>query len=68
MLELESAVTTRGIVGARGTRPTKVGQKGKGKNKNTSDAHNLDSTTPANNEPEVEVGGFEMSYFNVDAA
>ena len=43
------------------------GSKGKNKNKNTMDAHNLDSTRPANNEPEMELGGFDMSDFKVDA-
>ena len=38
----------------------------KGHDKNATDAHNFDSTQPANNEPEVEVGGFGMSHFNVD--
>ena len=29
--------------------------------------HNIDSTKPANSDLEVEIGGFDMSYFNVDA-
>ena len=43
----------------------KGGSKGKHKSKNA-DAHNLDSK-PSNIEPEVEIGGFDMSYLNVDA-
>ena len=39
----------------------KGGSKGKYKSKNATDAHNLDSTKPANGEPEVEIGGFDMS-------
>ena len=38
----------------------KGGSKGKHKSKNATDAHNLDSTKPANIEPEVEIGGFDM--------
>ena len=38
---VERAVTARRIVGARRTRPTKM-VKGRGKNKNTTDAHILD--------------------------
>ena len=30
-------------------------------------AHNLDSIKPVNKDPEVEIGGFDMGYFNVDA-
>ena len=37
------------------------------KSKNATDAHNLDSTKPANVEPEVEIGGFDMSFLDVDA-
>ena len=35
---------------------------------NNADAHNLnlDSTKPANVEPEVEIGGFDMSFLDVD--
>ena len=62
----KDAVTTRRIVGARRTGPTKVIQRERTR-KNTTDAHNLDSTKPANSEPEVEIGGFDMGYFNVDA-
>ena len=36
--------------------------KGKHKSKNAIDAHNLDSTKPANVEPEVEIGGFDMIF------
>ena len=43
----------------------KGGSKVKNKEKTITDAHNLDSTKPAHNEPEVEVGGFDMSYFSV---
>ena len=43
----------------------KGGSKGKHKSKNA-DAHNLDSTRPANVEPVVEVGEFEMDYLDVD--
>ena len=64
---VESAVTTRRTVGARRHRPTKRGFKGRLKSKNTTDAHNLDSTTPANNVPEVEIGGIEMNQVNVYA-
>ena len=39
--------------------------KGMNKNRNTTDAHNLDLTKPANSEPKVEVGGWDMSYFSV---
>ena len=45
----------------------KGGSKGKHKSKNATDAHNLDSTKPANVEPEVEIGGFDMSFLDVDA-
>ena len=45
----------------------KDGSKGTNKNKNTTDAHNLDSMKPANSEPEVEIGGLDMSFFNLDA-
>ena len=45
---------------------TKGGSKGKHKPKNA-DAHNLDSTKPANSEPEVEIDEFSMTYLNVDA-
>ena len=45
----------------------KGGSKGKHKSKNATDAHNLDSTKPANAEPEVEIGGFDMSFLDVDA-
>ena len=46
----------------------KGGSKVKHKSKNATDAHNLDSTKPANVEPEVEVeiGEFEMDYLDVD--
>ena len=44
----------------------KGGSKGKHKPKNA-DVHNLDSTKPANVEPEVEIGGFYMSFLYVDA-
>ena len=37
-------------------------QRGKHKANNETDAHNLDSTKPADVEPEVEVGGFDMNY------
>ena len=50
---VDSADTTRKTVGAR--------------RKNATDAHNLDSTKPANVEPEVEIGGFDMSILDVDA-
>ena len=45
----------------------KGGSKGKHRTKNATDAHNLDSTKPANAEPEVETGGFDMSFLDVDA-
>ena len=45
----------------------KGGSKGKHKSKNATDAHNLDSTKPANFEPEVEIGGFDTSILDVDA-
>ena len=45
----------------------KGGSKGKHKSRNATDAHNIDSTKPANAEPEVEVGEFEMGFFYVDA-
>ena len=45
----------------------KGGSKGEHKSKNATDAHNLDSTKPANVEPEVEIGGFDMSFLDVDA-
>ena len=41
--------------------------KGKHRTKSAADAHNLDSTKPANAEPEVEIGGFDMSFLDVDA-
>ena len=40
----------------------KGGSKGKHKSKNATDAHNLDSTKPANVEPEVEICEFEMGF------
>ena len=43
------------------------GSKGMHKSKNAMDAHNLDSTKPASVEPEVEIGGFDMSCLDVDA-
>ena len=46
---------------------TKGGSKGNHKSKNAADAHNLDSTKPANVEPEVEIGEFEMGFLDVDA-
>ena len=61
---VEMAFTTRGIVGARRSRPTNAVHK---RNRKEQDAYNLDSTKPENNEPEVEVGGFEMSHVHVDA-
>ena len=45
----------------------KGGSKGKHKPKNATDAHNLDSTKSANVEPEVEIGGFNMCYFDASA-
>ena len=45
----------------------KGGSKGKHKSKNATDAHNLHSTKPANVEPGVEIGEFEMSFLAVDA-
>ena len=42
------------------------GSKGKHKSKNAAGAHNLDSTKPANSEPEVEIGEFEMDNLDVD--
>ena len=45
----------------------KGGSKGEHKSKNATDAHNLDSTKPANVEPEVEIGGFDMNFLDVDA-
>ena len=45
----------------------KGGLKGKRTAKNATDAHNLDSTKPANVEPEVEVCEFEMGYLDADA-
>ena len=59
-------VGTRKTVGARST-PTKVVRKGKHEAKNATDARNLDSTKPANVEPEVEIGGSDMSYLDADA-
>ena len=44
---------------------TKGGLEGKHKAKNATDAHSLDSTKPANDEPEVEIGGFNMCYLDV---
>ena len=41
--------------------------KGKHKAKNATDAHNLDSAKPANSEPEVEIGGFDMNHLDADA-
>ena len=45
----------------------KGGSKGKHKPKNATDAHNLDSTKSANVEAEVEIGGFNMCYFDANA-
>ena len=44
----------------------KGGSKGKHKSKKATDAHNLDSK-PSNVEPEAEIGGFDMSFLDVDA-
>ena len=52
---VESAVTSRRIVEARRTRPTKVVR------------HNLDSVKLAKNEVPVAEGVFDVSCFNVDA-
>ena len=41
-------------------------RKGKHKSKNATDSHNLDSTKPANVEPEVEIGEFDVGYLDVD--
>ena len=38
------------------------------KKKKATDAHNLDSTKPANTQPDVEIGGLRMSYYNLDAS
>ena len=46
---------------------TKGGSDGKHKSKNATDAHNLDSTKPANVEPEVEIDGFDIGFLDVDA-
>ena len=43
------------------------GSKGKHKSKNAKDAHNLDSTKPANAEPEVEIGEIDMGFLDVVA-
>ena len=59
---MDSAVRTRRVVGARRTRSRKVVEK-----ERTQRTLNLDSTKPANGKPEAEIGGFDMSYFNVDA-
>ena len=45
----------------------KDGSKGKHKSKNATDAHNLDSTKPANVEPEVETDEFEMGFVDVES-
>ena len=45
----------------------KGGSKGKHKAKNATDAHNLDSTKPAKDEPEIANGGLDMNYFDADA-
>ena len=45
----------------------KGGSKGKHKSNNATDAHNLDWTKPANVEPEVEIGGVDMIFLDVDA-
>ena len=45
----------------------KGGSKGKHKSKKATDAHNIDSTKPANVEPEVQTGEFEMGVLDVDA-
>ena len=50
-----------------GLNTNKGGSKRKHKSKNAMDAHNLYSTKPANVEPEVEIGGFDMSFPDVDA-
>ena len=39
----------------------------KHKTKIATDPHSLDSTKPANAEPEVEIGGLDMSYLDADA-
>ena len=44
----------------------KGGSKEKHNSKNAADAHNLDSTKPANVGPEVEIGEFEIDYLGVD--
>ena len=45
----------------------KGGSKGKHKSNKATDAHNHDATKPANVEPEVEIGGFGMSYLDAHA-
>ena len=45
----------------------KGGSKGKHKSKSATDAHGLDWTKPANVEPKVEIGDFEMGYLNAGA-
>ena len=52
---------------ARTKKDNKGGSKGKHKSKNATDAHNLGSTKPANVEPEVEIGEFEMGCVDVNA-
>ena len=45
----------------------KGGSRGKHNSKNATDVYNLDSTKPSNVEPEVEIGGFNTSFLDVDA-
>ena len=63
----ESAVTARRIVGAARTKPLKVVQRERTRTRAQRMLTISTLQKPANDEPEVEVGGLGMSYFNVDA-
>ena len=61
-------------IGARTILEGLLGQEGqqwrferKAQGQERADAYNLDSTKTADAEPEVEVGGFDMDYLNLDA-
>ena len=58
-----SADIMRTTVGARRT-PIKVVRKGKHKAEDATDAHNLDSTKPADVEPVVEVCECDMNFLD----
>ena len=71
--ELPTARYVTGMLNEHGTQNAEpvvtpaVNRNDDDKSKNAADAHNLDSTKPANVEPEFDIGGFDMSFLDVDA-